>query len=151
MPTDILRRRPRATAQAEPRCDGASAAQRLIEVKLARGAIRAALVDSETALRLWVALPLHGTAERWGDVVHFEVPVASGRDRGARLNAQPGEIYYWPQERRIIIPFGSTPISRPGEMRLPAPANVIAVMIDDAEALRECRAGEKVIVTRHKA
>lgn len=148
MPTDILRRQRPAAGKVATRSGDASKGQRLIEIKLARGVIRAALADGETADRIWAALPLYGTAERWGDAVHFEVPVASGRDRSARLNAKPGEIYYWPQERRILIPFGATPISRPGEMRLPAPANVIAVMIDDAGALRECAAGEKVIMTR---
>ena len=130
MPTDILRRRSTAGARAAPHAAGTPAVARQIEIKLARAILRATLADSETADRLWAALPIHSTAERWGDAVHFEVPVASGRDRSARLNAKPGEIYYWPQERRIIIPFGPTPISRPGEMRLPAPVNVVAVMID---------------------
>lgn len=151
MPTDILRRSPRASGGPARQAQGGDAGARLIEVKFDRGLLIARLVASETADRIWQALPLHGTAERWGEAVHFEVPVAGGRDRSARLNGRLGEIYYWPQERRVIIPFGPTPISRPGEMRLPAPVNVLATIDSEAGVLQDCRPGEKVSVARRQA
>lgn len=110
--------------------------------------IRVELTPGRTAERLWAALPLFSTAEPWGDVIHFELPVEIGRDRSARINAVPGEVYLWAEEDRVLMPFGPTPISRAGEIRLPRPCNVLARALDDLSALRGVMPGSKVSVER---
>ena len=80
--------------------------------------------------------------------VHFDLPVVCGRERGARINGRAGEIYYWSEDERIIIPFGPTPISRPDEMRLPRPCNVLATTQDDVTRLSVVTPGEKVSIRR---
>lgn len=97
-----------------------------------------------TADLIWRALPLHSTAETWGQSIHFEVPLKAGRDRSAKLNGVSGEIYFWVEDGRVLVPFGPTPISRPGECRLPSPANVWAYALDDVSALGRARPGGKV-------
>jgi hypothetical protein len=148
MPTNILRghgdriSRPKA----KPRPSAAKAVRRVL-IKAGRIAIRAELLDTQTAERIWSALPLYSTAERWGDSVHFETPVETGRERSARVNADLGDICYWSENDRILIAFGPTPISSPTVIRLPSPCNVWAKAIDDVALLKAVVPGEKVSVT----
>lgn len=143
MPTNILRK---------PSSPGPRSAQRSgsgpreVHITAGRITIRARLAETATADRLWAALPLFSTAETWGGSLHFETPVACGRERGAKLNARIGEIYYWGEDSRILIVFGSTPISREGEIRLPRPCNVLATTTDDVGALSVVTPGEKVSI-----
>ena len=92
----------------------------------------------------------HSTAETWGASVHFEIPVASGRERGAKLNVTPGEICFWSEDERVLIAFGPTPISSAGPIRLPSPCNVWARALDDVAVLAGVRPGEKVSMTARK-
>jgi hypothetical protein len=116
-------------------------------IKAGRVAIRAELLETETANRIWTALPLFSTAETWGNSIHFETPVETGRERGARANSEAGDICFWTEDDRIIIGFGPTPISKPGEIRLPRPCNIWAKAMDDVTLLKTVVPGEKVSVT----
>lgn len=140
MPTNILRhasqRRPApARVVREP--------QRIV-LTAGKVTLELDLIASDTVARLVVALPLFSTAELWGDAVHFEVPVRTGRDRSARMNAVIGEVYFWAEEERLIVPWGATPISKAGECRLPAPCNVIGRVAGDVTTLDVVGVGEKV-------
>ena len=88
MPTDILRARSKAAAKGGvgDKSHG-TAEERFIELKAGRIALHARLVATATADLIWAALPMFATAEPWGDAIHFEIPVFSGRDRTARLQA----------------------------------------------------------------
>lgn len=147
MPTNVLRQRaPRKSLDnaREPTAEQ----KRLAVIKAGKVSIRVELLDTTTAERIWSQLPLFSTAEPWGQAIHFETPVESGRDRSARLLAQPGDICFWVEEDRVLIAFGRTPISRPGELRLPSPCNVWAKAVDDVTLLKDVAPGEKVSVTR---
>ncbi|HEX2843156.1 cyclophilin-like family protein [Hyphomicrobium sp.] len=145
MPTNLLPKRPTPPRSAKAR--SVSAPARRVLIKAGRITIRAELLDTATADRVWAALPLYSTAERWGQSIHFETPVETGRDRTARVLATPGEIYFWVEDDRILIVFGPTPISRPGEVRLPRPCNLWAKALDDVTPLKDVAPGEKVSVT----
>lgn len=145
MPTNILRNRSKSAAS--QRASPPSGIPRLVAITAGHITIRAEVLDTPTAHRIAAALPLHTTAETWGDAIHFEVPVHSGRERGARINAPLGDICFWGEEHRVLIGFGPTPISRPGEIRLPSPCNVWARAIDDVALLKTVRPGEKVSLT----
>jgi hypothetical protein len=124
--------------------------ERRILITAGRIKIRAHLLDTATADRIWRALPLYSTAETWGQSLHFETPVESGRERNARTIAAAGDICFWVEDDRVIIAFGPTPISRPGELRLPRPCNLWARALDDVRVLKAVRPGEKVSVTPAK-
>lgn len=153
MPTNVIRDRQR-------RSDGKGAdasnrgssdhleGHRVILIEMGSVAMRVALEPTRTADRLLMMLPLFSTAEPWGDVVHFELPVEVGRDRSARVNARLGEVYLWAEENRLILPFGPTPISRPGEIRLPWPCNTIGRTLDDLTILTQVRPSQKVTLRR---
>ncbi len=143
MPTNILRDRPKPRARDLPR----SGTVRRVLIKAGRVSLRAELLDTPTAARIWTVLPLFSTAETWGGSIHFETPVETGRERTARVLASPSDIYFWSEEDRVLIPFGRTPISKAGEIRLPRPCNVWATALDDVAALSIVTPGEKVSMT----
>lgn len=146
MPTNILRKASDAKKPAA-RVQRAVPTVRLAILKAGRVSIRVQFAATATADLVWNALPLHSSAETWGASIHFETPLEAGRDRTARINATPGEIYFWVENDRILVPFGATPISRHGECRLPAPCNVWAKALDDVTALAKVTPGEKVSLT----
>ncbi len=149
MPTNLLRDKNRSVAP-----DAAAARRRTTQPKdrrvlitVGRVKLRAQLLDTPTADRIWHALPLYSKAEPWGQSIHFETPLETGRERNARQLATLGDIYFWVDEDRVLIVFGKTPISRPGELRLPRPCNLWARALDDVGVLKAVRPGEKVSVT----
>jgi len=149
MPTNLLKGQNRSVkADPKQRHKGATKpADRCIEISAGNVTIRAQLLDTPTADRVWAALPLHSTVKTWGEAIHFETHVESGRERNARIVVEPGDICFWVEDDRIIIAFGRTPISRPNECRLPRPCNLWARAIDDVRVLKTVRPGEKVSVT----
>ena len=149
MPTNLLKGQNRSVkADPKQRHKGATKpADRCIEISAGNVTIRAQLLDTPTADRVWAALPLHSTVKTWGEAIHFETHVESGRERNARIVVEPGDICFWVEDDRIIIAFGRTPISRPNECRLPRPCNLWARALDDVRVLKAVRPGEKVSVT----
>ncbi len=146
MPTNILRNRGTKISARDAKAAPAPAPRRVM-IRAGRVAIHAELLDTPTAARIWSALPLHSTAETWGQSIHFETPVETGRERGAKTNCQAGDICFWSEDDRIIIGFGPTPISKGSEIRLPRPCNVWAKATDDVSLLKAVVPGEKVSVT----
>ncbi|WP_295558247.1 cyclophilin-like family protein [uncultured Hyphomicrobium sp.] len=145
MPTNILRKRPKPERAPNGRPE--TAPPRHVLIRAGRVSVRAELYATPTADRIWAALPLHSTAETWGQAIHFETPIETGRDRSARLLGTLGDICFWTEDDRVLIAFGPTPISRPGEIRLPRPCNVWAKALDDVTLLKDVAPGEKVSVT----
>ncbi|MGH1418332.1 MAG: cyclophilin-like family protein [Hyphomicrobiaceae bacterium] len=152
MPTNIIRKANKVAA-GKPAGQRALARKRAIAINVGGIPLVAHLLPSETAARVHSALPLYGIAETWGQAVHFELPMALGRERGARINGILGDVYVWAEEQRIILPFGPTPISGKNEIRLPRPCNVLARiegdLSKDIEALKEIQPGTKISIMRH--
>ena len=148
MPTNILRNRSiKAPArQAKSEADARRPPRRIL-IRAGRVSIHIKLLDTKTADRVWLALPIHSTAETWGRAIHFETPVETGRERGARSISEAGDICFWSEDDRVIIGFGPTPLSRAGEIRLPRPCNVWAKAEDDVALLKAVVPGEKVSMT----
>ncbi len=99
----------------------------------------AELNDSQTALALFAALPLHAKVNTWGDEIYFQVPVDRQLDSTAAELVQVGDLGYWPPARAFCIFFGPTPISRKGEIRPASAVNLIGKVIGDARAFRAVR------------
>ena len=125
-----------------------AARERTAVLKVSGVSLRLALLQTRTAEVIWAALPLFSIAETWGDCIHFDTPLKTGRERGARLNVDIGDVCFWTEDERVMIAWGPTPISRPGEVRLMRPCNIWARAIDDPAALTVVTPGEKVSLER---
>ncbi len=119
---------------------------REILIRAGKVSIRARLLETPTAERIWAALPIYAAAQMWGNEVSFAAPVSSGAEPGARDVIRAGEIAFWPDGNAIAIGFGPTPVSKKGEIRMASPCNIWAMALDDVSTLKSVHAGEDVTV-----
>lgn len=120
---------------------------RHILIRAGKVTIRARLLATPTADRIWSALPISGPAQTWGKEVYFRTPISQDAEPDARIVVSKGEIAFWPDGDAITIGFGATPISKRGEIRFTSKCNVWAVAIDDVDQLRHVYPGEQVSIT----
>jgi uncharacterized protein len=123
---------------------------RHVTIQAGRIAIRAKLLDTPTAERIWQALPITSSAKTWGREVYFDTTISSEAEPEAREVVHAGEIAFWPAGDAIAIGFGPTPISKKGEIRMTGRCNVWAMALDDVAQLQSVHAGEVVAVKQCK-
>jgi uncharacterized protein len=120
---------------------------REVVIRAGAVAVRARLLDTPTAERIWAALPIEASARTWGAEVYFEAPVSSSAEPGARETIKAGEIVFWPEGDAIAIGFGPTPLSRTKtEIRLASPCNIWAQALDDVRQFKAVHAGEPISI-----
>ena len=119
-------------------------------IRITAGAVSAtaALNDTETANRIWEALPIEGRASTWGDEIYFEIPVSAGQEPDARADVEVGELGYWPVGSAFCIFFGPTPASAGPKPRAYSPVNILGKVLADATRFRAVKSGSKVRITR---
>ena len=111
--------------------------------------LTARLAGTLTARVVWQALPLRLTAIFWGRLVRLDTEIEAYRDADAVQLATLGQLLFSPEHEEILIPYGTTPISRAGEIRLPSPSNVWAEALDDVQVLRDVEDGAAVIISAY--
>lgn len=119
---------------------------REIVIRAGTVAIRARLLETPTAERVWQALPIYADARTWGREVYFDAPLRSALEPEAKDVVTAGEIVFWPDGEAIAIGFGATPLSKRGEIRLASRCNVFAMALDDVSQLKSVYAGERIEV-----
>ena len=113
--------------------------------------LQAELNNSPTAQAILKALPIEGTANRWGDEIYFEIPVVMPQEPEARANVEVGELGYWPVGHAFCIFFGPTPASSDQRPRAASPVNVFGRIIGDATtSLKKVKEGAKVRIERDR-
>ena len=149
MPTNLLRRKREKPAPAQrPAPAERGGSVRFVRLTVGRHQLVLRLLETRTADLVWQALPLFSIAETWGESIHFETPLRTGRELGARLNVQPGDVCFWTEDERVVLAWGPTPISRPDEIRLMRPCNIWAETVGDPAILSGVTPGEKVSLER---
>lgn len=93
------------------------------------------LNDTPSARETAVALPVSGTAHRWGGEYYMTVGVQAPLEADASDLLQVGDLGYWPGGQGLCLFWGPTPASRGDEIRGAEPVNVIGSVRGDFEAL----------------
>ena len=107
----------------------------------------AELNDSETAQKIWDALPIEGRVNTWGDEIYFSIPVNVGSEN-AKAVVSEGDLGYWPPGSAFCIFFGLTPASQGDEIRPASAVNVFGKVIGDPKAFKKVSSGAKIIIEK---
>ncbi len=119
------------------------------KIRISAGSVEqiAELNDTQTAQRIWDALPFEAAGSRWGDEIYFSIPVHCGTERG-QATVEAGDLGYWEPGSAFCIFFGPTPASFGDEIRPASPVTVVGRCVDDATAFKAVRSGETVRLER---
>jgi hypothetical protein len=105
--------------------------------------------NPKTADAIWCALPMKGSANRWGDEIYFSIPVSLSEEH-ARAEVEVGSVAYWPPGNALCIFFGATPASRHGEPRAYSPVNVFARIVGDTNVFKKVKDNDEISLNRFK-
>ena len=92
--------------------------------------IEAELNQSQTAQKIWDALPIEARGNTWGEEIYFSIPVEMESENPQEV-VELGDLAYWPPGTAFCVFFGRTPMSRGSEIRPASPVNVIGKLIGD--------------------
>jgi hypothetical protein len=107
----------------------------------------AELNDSNTAKKIWEALPIEANVQTWGDEIYFSIPVKVGLEN-AKAIVLEGDLGYWPPGNAFCIFFGPTPASHGEEIKPASPVNVFGKIIGDPKVFKKVRSGAKIILEK---
>ena len=109
--------------------------------------VEASLNDSETAQKIWKALPIEGRVNIWGDEIYFSIPVDVGLENAKEVVSE-GDLGYWPPGSAFCIFFGLTPASQGDEIRPASPVNIFGKIIGDSKVFKKASSGAKIIIEK---
>ena len=119
------------------------------EIKITAGqvTVNATLNGTDTADRVWDALPIEASASTWGDEIYFGIPVEGSEEPDHEV-VELGDLGYWPPGSAFCMFFGRTPMSRGDEIRPASAVNVIGRMSGDLTTLKSVPSGASVLIER---
>ena len=123
-----------------------------MKIKIKSGNIEAnaELKNTQTAKKIYQALPLTGMANRWGNEIYFSIPIYLEEEKDSKEIVEIGDIAYWPTGNCFCIFFGKTPASKGNEPRAASKVNVFGKVIGDAATLKNIKDGDEIIVSETK-
>lgn len=108
----------------------------------------AELFDTETARRIYEALPLEASANTWGDEIYFTIPVDCNREPDARTEVEVGDLGYWLAGSGFCIFYGRTPMSTGEKPVAASDVNVFGRIVGDPTVFRGTRSGTRVSIEK---
>ena len=119
------------------------------EIKISAGRIevKAYLNETNTAEKVWEALPITASANTWGDEIYFAIPVQVELENAKEL-VSLGDIGYWPPGKAMCLFFGKTPVSKGDEIRPASAVNIIGKIEGDLRLLKKVKDGETITIRR---
>ncbi len=107
----------------------------------------AELNDSNTAQKIWEALPIEGSVNTWGDEIYFSIPVKVGLEN-AKAVVSEGDLGYWSPGNAFCIFFGPTPASEGDEIRPASPVNIFGKITGDPKVFKKVSSGVQIIIEK---
>ena len=120
--------------------------ERRIRITAGGVSAQAVLNDSDTADKIWDALPITGSANTWGDEIYFSIPVNTSAEPGSSAVVAMGDLAYWPPGTAFCIFFGPTPASQGDDIRAASAVNVFGKVQGDPTLFKQVRSGQPVQV-----
>jgi len=96
---------------------------------------KAELNDTETAQRIYQALPITVRGNFWGNEIYFEIPVIAENEKPTE-NLKLGDLAYWPSGNAFCIFYGQTPASNNQEPKPASPVTIIGKIMGNLEELK---------------
>ena len=118
-----------------------------ITVRIGNIRADAELNDSQTAEKIWKALPFEGKINTWGDEIYFSIPVKVGLEN-AKTVVSEGDLGYWPPGNAFCIFFGPTPMSQGDEIRPASAVHVFGRIMGDSKIFKKVAAGAKITIEK---
>jgi hypothetical protein len=127
-----------------------------IKIRFAGGSVLAEIDDSlskKTAIAILAALPITSSANRWGDEIYFEIPVAEkiGKEK-MKQEMDIGDIAYWVDGHSLCLFFGRTPVSAGSKPMAAVPVNIVGKIVvnimDNIALLKEVEDGEEIRIEK---
>ena len=109
-------------------------AGRRVRITVGDAELEADWRDTETADRIYEALPLSARGSYWGGEIYFEIRVDADIEDGASDVVEPGSVAFWPAGNCLCVFWGPTPASHGDECRAASAVNVVG-RVEDVEAL----------------
>ena len=106
------------------------------------------LLETNTAKKIWEALPIISSSRIWGEEIYCYTEVNSEREPEAKCVVEFGEIAYWPMGKAIAIGFGKTPISKETEIRLADYCNIWGKTTFNLKNLKEIKDGRVIKIVK---
>ena len=121
-----------------------------MKIKVSSGNITAVaeLKNTPTAQAIYGALPIEGSANRWGDEIYFVIPVNLDLEHDAKEIVSEGDVAYWPEGSCFCIFWGKTPASKGNEIRAASKVNVFGKIKGDPEVFSKVRNGDLVVLEK---
>lgn len=108
----------------------------------------AELYDTESADKIYQALPIESTINEWGDEFYFSCQVEMPLDSTATTKVKVGDIGYWPPGRALAIFFGRTPASTGDEPVAASEVNIVGRLIDNPSILKGLKGAKKIRIEK---
>ena len=118
---------------------------RAIRITVGDVELDAELNESDTAGKIYDALPLDSSFNTWGDEIYFSIPVETGPE-DAHETVELNDLGYWPPGTAFCIFYGLTPASQGDEIRPASPVNVIGRVLGDATVLKSASRASTIVV-----
>src|SRR3989338_1159280 len=117
--------------------------QQKMKIKIISGNTHAVaeLKNTDTAKAVYKALPIDGSANRWGNEIYFPIPVNIEAEPDAKEIVSEGDVAYWPEGSCFCIFWGRTPASKGNEIRAASKVNIFGRVIGDAKAFSKVKNG----------
>tara|TARA_Y100000310_G_scaffold343127_2_gene449338 strand:+ start:463 stop:834 length:372 start_codon:yes stop_codon:yes gene_type:complete len=110
--------------------------------------LEAELTDSETAEKIYNALPITNKISTWGDEIYFEIPVHVELEQTAKEVVDKGDLGFWPQGDCFCIFYGPTPASKGDEIRPASKVNVFGKVTSDTEILKTIKDNPEITIEK---